>query len=127
MRIGRWFVVVVCGVALSGAGCQLFEKPKNKGPSTSLSLGDKFNEMELVRGTNRLLEQTYVDIVSVSGTAAQNTRDVAIQEDTLRWRIWATSRIDGCPSPRPPFRDRRERRVGPAASKATPSVLGPCD
>ena len=35
-----------------------------------------------------------MEVVAVSGAAAQNTNNVAIQEDTLRWRIWATSRLD---------------------------------
>ena len=39
VKLGRWLIIVVWGLASLGGGCQLFEKPKPKGPSNSLNLG----------------------------------------------------------------------------------------
>lgn len=99
----RPLAIIAFALLMLAGGCALFEKPRARGPSSSLDLGDNFDEVMLVRGTNHLLEQLYVGIVSTSGDAAREATTTSIREDALRWRILWTSRVESIrtlPDPR---------------------------
>ena len=60
----------------------------------SLSLGDSFNEADLVLGTGRLLAEGYVNMVTVSAEAARLTEQFSVREGSIRWRIMTAGRMD---------------------------------
>ena len=62
--------------------------------SQDVALGDRFDEANLVVGTDRLLTDLYSSMVAVSAEAVRATKDTRVQEASIRWRINTARRID---------------------------------
>jgi hypothetical protein len=89
----RWLVLVACVSPVVAGGCHS-GGGSTAGPVAQLQKSDQFDPVVLTEGTNRLLEQFYVDAVGVSGIAARDTNDIAVREDSIRWRINVANQID---------------------------------
>ena len=81
---------MTCSLAI--LGCSNAEQAALK--TASLSLGDTVDESAMVMGTERLLADSYVNMVTVSAEAAQTTEQMDVREGSIRWRILTASQLD---------------------------------
>ena len=94
MKAGFGYAAAVClvaGVGLGGCATRAQTKDVVEG---QLIQGNVAQQQALTEGTSSLLTQAYAQMVAASAEAAAGTSDRAIQEDSLRWRINAVTRVE---------------------------------
>lgn len=103
MRQLARFLLLAPLVAFCAAPLGCHQRPQAKLQNESVSLGESLDESLLTLGTARLLAETYVNMVTVTGEAARVTEETSVREGSIRWRIMTAGRLDrirALPDPR---------------------------
>lgn len=91
MRNMLKLIPVAVLLALTLSGCSHRNATSAEG---GIALGDSFRQTALLTGASRLTTEMYVDAVTMSAEATQQTSELRVREDSLQWRINTVTRLD---------------------------------